>query len=398
MLIPRPLGGSRDAGDAAVDALRLLAAGRWPDADPALLVTVGSARGNPLPDLLGAGLAGAGIAAVTVPDLGAARVVADRVAAATAGRTRIGVHLHWLHRLVEATTAAGARLAADRVAAELSGLHAAGVAVLWTVHNVLPHDAPFAEVQLALRRTVAAAADLVHVLEPDTPRLAAEHYPLPAAKVRHVPHPGWQGVYPDCVSRDRARARLAVPLDTVLVVLFGRLSADKGVADLVDAFTEPGPLPHSRLLLAGPPARDLDERTAGALARAARHPSIDLWATRVPDDEVQLVLRAADLAVSPQRRPLNSGSRMLALTFGVPVVATVVGEPTTDVPFAVECPAGDVGALRAALLEARHRLLTPDARAAARAAADAVHPSLVAPRFTAVVQELLGLSVGRPAR
>lgn len=408
MLIVRTLGGGRDAGDTAVDAVRLIAAGRWAEGDPALLVTVGSARGNPLPDLLGAGLAAAGIAAVTVPDLAAARVVADRVAAATAGRTRIGVHLHWLHRLVEATTAAGARKAADAVAADLAGLRAAGVAVLWTVHNVLPHDAPFAEVQLTLRRTVAAAADLVHVLEPETPRLAAEHYPLAAARVRHVPHPGWQGVYPDWVSRDRARARLAVPLDAVLYVLFGRLSADKGVADLVDAFTEPGPPPGSRLLLAGPPARDPDERTARALARATRHPAIDLWPTRVPDGEVQLVLRAADVAVSPQRRPLNSGSRMLALTFGVPVVTTVApGSDTNssdtagsgaEAPFAVSCPAGDVGALRAALVQARHRLLTPDARAAARAAADAVHPALVAPRFTALVQELLGLAGTSPAR
>lgn len=394
----RPLGGGRDAGDAAVDAVRLLAAGPWTDGGPALLVTVGSARGNPLPDLLGAGLAAAGIAAVTVPDLTAARVVVDRVAGATAGRTRIGVHLHWLHRLVEATTAAGARLAADAVAADLAGLHAAGVAVLWTVHNVLPHDAPFAGVQLGLRRAVAAAADLVHVLEQATPRLAAEHFALPAAKVRHVPHPGWQGVYPDWVSRDRARARLAVPPDAVLYVLFGRLSADKGVADLVDAFTA-GPPPGSRLLLAGPPARDPDRRTAGALARAARHPAIDLWATRVPDDEVQLVLRAADVAVSPQRSPLNSGSRMLALTFGVPVVTTV-GAGTgarADEPFAVGCPPGDVGALGAALGEARRRLLTPGARAAARAAAEAVHPALVAPRFTAVVQELLGLRT-TPAR
>jgi beta-1,4-mannosyltransferase len=417
VLIPRLLGGDAlDPVDAAVDAVRLLAASPWPPsgpagtAAPALLVTVGAARGNPLPELLGAHLAGAGIAAVTVADLPAARAVVDAVRSATECRARIGIHLHWLHRLVAATTHDGARLAADGVAADLAALHAAGVAILWTVHNVLPHDAPFPEVQLALRKIVAGAADLVHVLEPDTARLAAPHYELPAAKVRHLPHPGWQGVYPDWVSRDRARARLALPPDVVVYVLFGRLSADKGVAELVEAFTRPEPVPGARLLLAGPPPRDPDDRTAAALAVAARHPQVDLWPRRVADDEVQIILRAADVAVSPQRVPLNSGSRLLALTFGLPVVATVPGDrdghgdrdgdrdgdgdgERSDSACLVTAPAGDVPALRAALIEAGRRLLTPQARAAASEAADAVHPRLVAARFSALIAELLDLPV-----
>jgi hypothetical protein len=176
------------------------------------------------------------------------------------------------------------------------------------------------------------------------------------------------------------------------------------VAELVEAFTRPEPVPGARLLLAGPPPRDPDDRTAAALAVAARHPQVDLWPRRVADDEVQIILRAADVAVSPQRVPLNSGSRLLALTFGLPVVATVPGDrdgdgdgdgdgERSDSACLVTAPAGDVPALRAALVEAGRRLLTPQARAAASEAADAVHPRLVAARFSALIAELLDLPV-----
>lgn len=411
------------AEDAAVDAVRMLALSAWPGPDPALLVTVGAARGNPLAELLGSGLAAAGIAAVQVRDLATARLVADRVGAATGGRARVGVHLHWLHRLVEATTEAGADRAADRVAADLAALRAAGVGLLWTVHNVFPHDAPHPAVQLRLRRLVAAAVDLVHVLEPATTRLTEELFTIRPGTVRRVPHPGWQGVYPDTVSTARARARLGLPATALVLLLFGRLSADKGVADVVEAFTAPGPpplRPGTRLLLAGRPARDPDARTAAALELAARHPLIDLWAARVPDADVQLFLRAADIAVTAHRRPLNSGVRTLALTFGLPLVAAVEPSPAEPSP-AGTCPAGtspagtspgeppappvahlrtfpagDTGALRAALSAADPALTTPAARESALAAAAAVHPRLVAPLFTAVVRELLGLAA--PAR
>ncbi len=400
--------GADAAEDAAVDAVRMLALSAWPGADPALLVTVGAARGNPLAELLGSGLAAAGIAAVQVPDLAAALLVADRVGAATGGRARIGVHLHWLHRLVEATTEAGADRAADRVAADLTALRAAGVGLLWTVHNVFPHDAPHPAVQLRLRRLVAAAVDLVHVLDPATTRLTEELFTIRPGTVRHVAHPGWQGVYPDTVSTARARARLGLPADALVLLLFGRLSADKGVAEVVEAFTAPGPPPlppGSRLLLAGRPARDPDTRTAAALELAARHSRIDLWPARVPDAEVQLFLRAADIAVTAHRRPLNSGVRTLALTFGLPLVAAVEpgpagpspGEPlAAPVAHLRTFPAGDPGALRAALSAAAPALTTPGARESALAAAAAVHPRLVAPLFTAVVRELLGLPA--PAR
>ncbi|MEZ4597387.1 MAG: glycosyltransferase [Chloroflexota bacterium] len=45
----------------------------------------------------------------------------------------------------------------------------------------------------------------------------------------------------------------------------------------------------------------------------------------VPDDRMQVFLRAADVMVLPYRDVLTSGSAILAMTFGLPVVAPRIG-------------------------------------------------------------------------
>jgi glycosyltransferase involved in cell wall biosynthesis len=82
---------------------------------------------------------------------------------------------------------------------------------------------------------------------------------------------------------------------------------------------------------------------------------------------------------------------MLALTFGVPVVAPAVGgmvEAITPETGRTFHPA-DEGALRRAL-ESADELRTPSARAAARAVADQYDPDMLSARFASAVRERVG--------
>ncbi len=45
----------------------------------------------------------------------------------------------------------------------------------------------------------------------------------------------------------------------------------------------------------------------------------------IPDDQMQVYLRAADAVVLPYRDVLSSGSAILAMTFGQPVIAPAIG-------------------------------------------------------------------------
>jgi glycosyltransferase involved in cell wall biosynthesis len=77
------------------------------------------------------------------------------------------------------------------------------------------------------------------------------------------------------------------------------------------------------LLIAGHPR---NQRIARELADlAGNDPRVLLRPHFVPSDETQLYFRAADLIVLPYHEVLNSGSALLALSFGCPVLVPVAG-------------------------------------------------------------------------
>lgn len=228
-------------------------------------------------------------------------------------------HMHWTAPIVQRTdddlASAGARL--DRFRSAVDAARSRGARLVWTIHNVLPHDARHLELELELNRYLAATADAVHVMNRDTPAAVAPHYTLDADRVVHIPHPSYQGVYPSSVSRPEARARFGLGDDDRAVLAFGQMRPYKGLDVLVDAVRRIPAADRPVLLLAG---RTSDEDRAsidvllGDDVRAVREHD------HVEDIDVQWWFRAADVAVFPYRRVLNSGSLHLAASFGVPSV------------------------------------------------------------------------------
>ena len=69
-----------------------------------------------------------------------------------------------------------------------------------------------------------------------------------------------------------------------------------------------------------------DEYRAGIEALIAKRPErIHLHGRFIPDDEMQLFLNAGDCMVLPYSEILTSGAAMLALSFGLPVIAPLIG-------------------------------------------------------------------------
>jgi beta-1,4-mannosyltransferase len=277
------------------------------------------------------------------------------------------VHLHWLNQvLAKAGTAAEAKLAADRHTQLLDLLKARGARLVWTVHNTLPHDLRFEAQEVRMRRDVIDRIDLVHMMSPRTPELVSEWFTLPPDRLYHCDHPGYQGVYPDWVTRTDARRRLRVPEDAVVLLLTGALKPYKGLNELFDAVDQvaaerPGSVV---LLVAGKP--DDAPETQTFLSRAGAHPAVRLLPRKIPDTEIQVLMRAADIVALPYRRSLNSGVLALALSFGRPVLlpANSGSVPLVDDGAGLIYPSDDHGAL----VDAVRACLSLDLDAAGRAA------------------------------
>jgi beta-1,4-mannosyltransferase len=317
------------------------------------------------------------------------------VALRSSERVIVVLHLHWLARVLRGVEDETEGL--ERVSSFVAALDAfrmAGGQIIWTVHNVLPHDTAYPALDRALRKAVVARADLVHVLSAGTVDAAAPSYDIPSAKVVHLPHPAYLGVYPDDVSEADARTHYQLGGDDIVYAFVGNVRPYKGVDDLVAAFESitAGPARadgrRRRLLVAGLPSAQPE--IADLLARLERNADIVVDARRIPADELSLPLRASDVVVLPHRESLNSGALLLALSFGRPVVAAAspgVTE-TVDEDAAITFAAGDRLALAQALVAA-DRLMTPEAREAALATARRFDPDEISRAFATALRERL---------
>jgi glycosyltransferase involved in cell wall biosynthesis len=298
------------------------------------------------------------------------------------------LHLHWLHPILSnADSARAADAAMASFLGRLDGYLAAGGRLVWTVHNVLSHEVHHDAAEARLSREVAARAAVVHVMTEQTPDVVRPTFELPPDRLLVVPHMSYHGAYEDHVSRLDARHALGLLPDELVFLALGYIRPYKGLDDLLAAWQslEPG---RRRLVIAGEPGDD--GATQAFLTQAAIDPTVVLDARSIPSSEVQVFLRAADLAVLPYRHSLNSGALLLALTFGLPAIVPAGSGLADQIgpAFGRTYSPDEPGSL-AAVLAGAGSLATLDAHAAAEAAAGERRPDNISRRFVLGLREML---------
>ena len=306
------------------------------------------------------------------------------------------LHLHWLN-LVLADAGSAKDATKDRLAflARLDRLRDAGARLAWTVHNILPHGTRFEEEEARLSADVVERCDVVHTLAAATPAIVAPWFRIPPEKILQVPHPSYTGAYEDRITREQARHELGLSPDDVVHVVLGAIRPYKGLTELLDAWDElDRDGTRRRLVIAGAPTAEAG--VADLLERAVVHPSVLLHAGPVAAADVQIYLRAADVAVLPYVRSLNSGALLLALTFGLPAVVPAGGglAEVVEPAFARIFEQDGGGSLVAALRDADELAASPAASAAAHAAATRLAPGPLSERFARGLRERLGMATG----
>lgn len=186
------------------------------------------------------------------------------------------------------------------------------VHLVWTAHNVLPHSPVFAD-DVSARRALVEACDLVLA---HSQSALAELAGLGAVARRSavIPH-GPMG--PGQLSRS---AGVPAPGGKPRHFLFfGRVREYKGVDDLLAAFTALPSDVEAHLTIAG----QCDDPGLRSRLRALAQGGgsrVALRLEHVPEQEVSQVLGAADVVVLPFRQVTTSGSVMLALSHGKPLI------------------------------------------------------------------------------
>jgi glycosyltransferase involved in cell wall biosynthesis len=297
------------------------------------------------------------------------------------------VHLHWVFGF---SLPGGSRLPFLRRLAQLwfavwlRAVRVLGMRLVWTAHNVLPHAQVFAD-DAAARRALVRASDLVLV---HSPAVLADLAALGAAARRSavVPHGPFGPAAADAPLRRPGSG------DQVRQLLFfGKVAEYKGVDDLLAAMAAlPGDVP-VRLTVAG---QCDDPALRSRLRRLARTAGgrVVLRLERVPEDEVTGLLAASDIVVLPFRKITTSGSAMLALAHGRPLVVPGLAALADLPPQAVIRYDGSIPSLVAALTDAARASRPTLAAMSAAAAAYASGTSWpeIAARTLSEMAPLLG--------
>lgn len=261
------------------------------------------------------------------------------------------VHLHWPEIPVNLLKPSHAAVRTSQLLSALAAARARGARVVWTAHNTQSHTQRRPATERAFWRVFDRLIDgWLTLSSAAVPEILHRHPRL--ARVPHAvtPHGHYRGAYADTTTRAEARGKLGLDSTDRVLCFLGQVRPYKGVNRLVDVFRAM-PEPDLRLLVAG----RADETTAQQItAAAAGDKRIRLSLAPVPDDELQLWLRAADVAVFPYEGVLNSGSALLALSFDLPVLAPSLGaipELSATVPRWLQLYTGELTAdhLRAAL-------------------------------------------------
>jgi beta-1,4-mannosyltransferase len=292
---------------------------------PTRAILLPSYKWNPYQRLLAEALAEAGVEATAVhewpkraPLLGAWL---------RQGRPDV-VHVHWIHEFLGGSKGTPSARTVRWFDWQLRALNSAGVRIVWTVHNLRGHESDGDDPNdSAAHRAIIERADAI-ILHCDYAReaLIEMHRPSAAAQERmHVlSHGSYVRQYD--VDLDQAAARRALGLtDAGTVFAFvGSIRGYKNVGELLDAFMHVDELaPEDRLLIAGKPLPRKFGRKLEKLALEDKRIVLEL--DRLPEDELTRVLRAADAIVLPFRDILTSGSAILALSHGRPVIAPAMG-------------------------------------------------------------------------
>ncbi len=291
---------------------------------------------------------------VSADPTGARRVLPIMEALRRHGRPDV-IHVHWTEPYIAGGSSRVSRLKARRTLLELGLAKRAGVGLVWTAHDLFRHDRREDPNELAFMRSLFALCDAVVVHCSAAADALLQTLGVGEAgrgKIAVIPHGHYQGAYPDTVTRAEARARLGLPQEAVVISFVGWVRSYKGVWELYEAF---GKLdaPNARLVIAG---QAVDGAYAARLTAAAKGDErIHLSIGFVPDEDLQLYLRAADVVAAPFLEIFTSGSVLLAMSFGRAVIAprrgcvTDVLDETGGILYDADDPQGLEGALRVAM-------------------------------------------------
>lgn len=233
------------------------------------------------------------------------------------------VHLHWLHPYLIGRGRVTTLAKGSRLLLELLILRLAGIQIVWTVHNDIEHERRAPYLERGFKHLIFRLCGIAFIHCGAMKEEILRTFRLPGryrSRIVVIDHGNYVETYAS--DTERAPVELGPERDETTFLFFGQIRPYKGVTALVDAFRSLES-PDAELLIVGnPSSAALRERIE---RRSRGCDAIHTVFEYVPDSAVLTYLDLADVVVLPYENVLTSGTVVLAMGEGKPVVTPAIG-------------------------------------------------------------------------
>jgi beta-1,4-mannosyltransferase len=234
------------------------------------------------------------------------------------------LHLHWTNPYLKGNSYWVKLIYSIKFLIDIWLVKLSGVRVVWTVHNLVSHEARFPNLECWVHRQLSGMCDRIIVHHQDAKLKVVELYRAKAEKISIVPHGHYQTAYGPAINKITARQQLGLKQEERVYLNFGMLRPYKGIEALLEVW-QTGRFydEQATLLIAGKP---MDEAYRQVISDAVSQTSkVILNARHIDDADIPVYFSAADIAILPFKNVSTSGSLLLAMSYGKPIIAPRIG-------------------------------------------------------------------------
>lgn len=234
------------------------------------------------------------------------------------------LHLHWLQPYINRPNPYQEFIYTIKFLIDILLTRLRGTRLIWTVHNQIEHDTILPHLERWIRQILINVADSVIVHNHSTLECLSQEYTFPKEKVTVIAHGHYRTIYSPEINQNEARHHLNLSVNRRLYLHLGALRPYKGIEHLLEVWqANKVSLSNSLLLIAGCTYDQNYTNQLNALTQQCTN--VILHPQFIEDKRIHLYLSAADVVVLPYTRILTSGSVILAMSYGKPVIAPRLG-------------------------------------------------------------------------
>lgn len=235
------------------------------------------------------------------------------------------LHLHWHHPFLIADNKYLSIIKSVCFICQLLLLRLMGVKMVWTVHNITGHKRKSESIELFFSKYLAKICDRLIVHCSSAKQEVIGKYYTSESSIVVIQHGNYIGQYENTIKRSDARNKLCIKDEDIVFLYFGQIRQYKGISELLNAFKmlDSDTIDNIKLLIVG---KSYDEKITEQILNSHNdNKKIIPIIQFVHDKDIQLYMNAADIIVLPYKDILTSGTTILAMSFGKPIIAPMTG-------------------------------------------------------------------------